>query len=451
MKMRTTRLLTTRIFFTGTCLFTDSSRARVGKKPRSCGHAGEQLASTSSLDEVVVPGEQDFSYTSRAAAELQQGQTFAEDAAMKPGGRGQILVDVDALAQTSATQGSVAKLDSWAVPDEKSGVDVDAGERSAASFTQKHVDLRSWLPTYWGSIRKLQVTLKVGQYLACKCSIASADESATSWIYNQPIRITGAPPLSRPASPFLGKMYYVPWNSPLSIRARLASAPQFPLDYTLGTTHLRGDDDTYVGTATLRANRFGFQQPEDADGSLLGPDDLFNENSAEATGSTPEVLFPVSAEDQDLAVAQPNGKLTGRRGRWASKSNADPFLLKFTPNLDVPASEYSEMRVNRWSHARDRSLPDSVEALVLHMPEFFKRNCEQTCYAYFHDDVNALPEEQANQAEEDPRASSKDRMVRTILAVLPEVVRYTENEDKAAAPGSVVKLGFSSDVEKSGV
>ncbi|CAD7944516.1 unnamed protein product [Amoebophrya sp. A120] len=181
------------------------------------------------------------------------------------------------------------------------------------------------------------------------------------------------------------------------------------------------------------------------------------------------LVRPVSALF-DLDEVDSDGRRTGLRGRWNRQTNADPFLLRFTPDLDVPHLQYAMVNVTHSSElflqpkhstkpsslpARKRTLEldslynlrdimpiaaasqfaTSADRAVFEAPPGLHNMCVESCALYMWEYVNGHFADTPDDAADDP-------IFRVFLRARGALVRYAEDPDY---PGAVSKVGFFGD------
>ncbi|CAD7953756.1 unnamed protein product [Amoebophrya sp. A120] len=379
-----------------------------------------------------------------------------------------------------------------------------------------------------------RTTVKVGDLLGCACSAGPPAFSLSEGSLDRQPWARLEPVCKPPAfCPVFGRPYYVPWNAPLSLLDQyLKSASSLKDLLSLlpredhheeepARTGGRSPDDLSPGKTTTATTtwRQRLQAVAEAAHSRIFStptvdpheerlfrevDAQFDEEERLARGldvdprllenPPPKALVrPVTALF-DLDEVDSDGRKTGLRGRWSSLTNADPFLLRFTPDLDdVPHSQYGMYRVAQFSevfrekndprggiHAfissssppaaaahgpgtrlRDWFLPSasqiqetyasvaeilfvlsglasadafatSADRAVFAAPARLHNMCVESCFVYMHEYVNG----------KDGDKDVGKETLRTLLRVRGALVRYAEDPD---SPGAVSKLGFFGD------
>ncbi|CAD7944696.1 unnamed protein product [Amoebophrya sp. A120] len=401
-----------------------------------------------------------------------------------------------------------------------------------------------------------RTTVQVGDLLGCVCSAGGPSFSLPEAFlrHNPWARVE---PVCKPPAfcPIFGRPYYVPWNAPVSLvdqfgksagllkaakdnNGLFTSLNSLLSRYLLGLeeepprTGGRSPGGVEAAAQSSPRNKVAttwrqraqalveaaqsriFSTPTDVvDGHV---EQLFRELDAEFDAEEglddgldvvdprllenppPGALVSPVAAVFDLDEVDSDGRGTGLRGRWDSPTNADPFLLRFTPDLDVPHSHYRMSRVTQFSelfphdvaqrtprrsppaaeqadpgkgnlHSRrdnkskHRSMLDvsfssditaygdvfvyfssiisawdfatSADRAVFEAPPRLHNMCVESCILYMYEYVTG------GDAPEDKKTDDP-AMVRALLRVHGALVRYAEDPE---SPGAVSKVGFFGD------
>ncbi|CAD7966706.1 unnamed protein product [Amoebophrya sp. A120] len=343
-----------------------------------------------------------------------------------------------------------------------------------------------------------RTVVKVGDLLGCVCSAGEPASSLSDDVLHRNPWLRPEPLCNPPAfCPVFGRPYYVPWNAPLSYLDQSFKSAR------LVKHHAHHDQEE-------KPARTGGRSP-DASSSIWERAQALVEAARSRIFSTPivdlheerlfrEIDVQFDAEERladglavdprllenpppgalvrpvtalfDLDEVDSDGRKTGLRGRWSSLTNADPFLLRFTPDLDAPHSQYRMFRVTHrpeflnphgamksttppppaadgprteWSGvieglALGLSLSyaaepaTSADRAVFEAPSGLHRMCGESCLVYMYEYVNGNVVADADIAD--------DNLLRVLLRVRGALVRYAEDPD---FPGTVSKVGFFGD------
>ncbi|CAD7928311.1 unnamed protein product [Amoebophrya sp. A120] len=295
--------------------------------------------------------------------------------------------------------------------------------------------------------------LMVGDFLACKCSPSPWEEKA-------------AP--GKTSAMFNFTSFYVPWNSPAAIIKR-REKDQRRHEEHLPTEANSGPSSWFDRILTtfsplstsVEEKKLVQHLGESAllDRSLRGSADFAFGDAPLLPGAGVE---PLDAA-HDLKAVRVDGGRTGQRGRWESVSNADPFLIHFTAEIErrIPPQYEEKLGCDHangvglaylqhpqqvcdsdgfcYCHELQPWLPIDVDRFVLRMPVLLDNWCWGTCFDFVYDKINADVDKQEVAGSAPTAQGLFAKFMRVYDAMRTSVVRYAEKVDD---PCSVVKMDF---------